>query len=95
MASLEPDIEYARCHPPHPAFDRPCEIFATAFRNGADPWIGRRVPELVRQARLDDVHAEARVEMYPTGNSRRTIRLDLVRSIRSHVLEMGVTTFSC
>ncbi len=85
VASLEPDIEYARCHPPHPAFDRPCEIFAAACR----------VPELFRQAGLDDVHAEARVEMYPTGNSRRAIRLDLVRSIRSHVLEVGVTTFSC
>jgi hypothetical protein len=28
--------------------------------------------------------------MYPTGNSRRTMRLDLVRSIRSHVLEMNL-----
>jgi hypothetical protein len=28
--------------------------------------------------------------MYQAGNSRRTMRLDLVRSIRSHVLEMNL-----
>ena len=28
--------------------------------------------------------------MYPPGNSRRTIRLDLVRSMRAQVLEMGL-----
>ena len=30
--------------------------------------------------------------MYPPGNSRRTIRLDPVRSMRSPVLEMGVAS---
>jgi hypothetical protein len=30
--------------------------------------------------------------MYPLGNSRRTIRLDLVRSIASQVLEMGLAS---
>ena len=33
--------------------------------------------------------AEARVQMYPLGNSRRTIRLDLVRSMRLQAVEMG------
>ena len=91
VASMESDIEYARCFPPHPAFDRLCEIFNVAFRrNGADPWIGRRVPQLLRQAGLEDVQVEARVQMHRPGNSRRTIRLDLARSIRSHLLEMGL-----
>jgi len=90
-ASMEPDTEYVRCYPPHPAFDRLCEIFTVVFRrNGADPWIGRRVPELFRWAGLQHVQAEARVQMYPSGNSRRTIRLDLVRSMRSQVLEMAL-----
>jgi hypothetical protein len=30
--------------------------------------------------------------MYPPGNSRRTIRLDLVRSMRPQVLEMGLAS---
>ena len=93
VASMEPDTEYVRCYPPHPAFDRLCEIFTVVFRrNGADPWIGRRVAHLFRQAGLDEVQAEARVQMYPPGNSRRTIRLDLVRSMRSQVLEMGLAS---
>ena len=93
VASTEPDTEHALCYPPHPAFDRLRDIFTVAFRrNGADPWIGRRVPELFRQAGLEQVEVEARVQMYPHGNSRRTIRLDLVQSMRPQVLEMGLAT---
>jgi SAM-dependent methyltransferase len=93
VASMEPDTEHGRCHPPHPAFDRLCDIFTVAFRrNGADPWIGRRVPELFRQAGLEGVQVEARVQMYPPGNSRRTIRPDLVRAMRPRVLEMGLAS---
>ena len=81
------------CYPPHPAFTRICEIFPVAFgRNGADPHIGRRVPELFRQAGLTEIGVEARVQMYPHGNSRRTIRLDLVRSMRPQILEMGLAS---
>lgn len=95
VASMEPDTEHALCYPPHPAFDRLCEIFTVAFsRNGADPRIGRRVPELFRQAGLEDVEVEARVQMYPLGNSRRTIRLDLVRSMRRHVVDMGLASIA-
>jgi SAM-dependent methyltransferase len=95
VASMEPDTEYGRCYPPHPAYERLCEIFTVVFRrNGADPWIGRRVPELLHQAGLEDVQVEARVQMYPPGNSRRTIRPDLVHSMRSQVLEMGVASMA-
>lgn len=93
VASIEPDTEHALCYPPHPAFDRIRDIFTVAFRrNGADPWIGRRVPELFRQAGLEHVGVEAKVQMYPHGNSRRTVRLDLVQSMRPQVLEMGLAT---
>jgi ubiquinone/menaquinone biosynthesis C-methylase UbiE len=93
VASVEPDTEHALCYPPHPAFDRLCEIFTLVFRrNGADPWIGRRVPELFRQAGLDAVAVEVRVQSYPSGNTRRTIRLDLVHAMRPQVLEMGLAS---
>jgi ubiquinone/menaquinone biosynthesis C-methylase UbiE len=93
VASMEPDTEHALCYPAHPAFDRLRDIFTVAFRrDGADPWIGRRVPGLSRQAGLEQVEVEARVQMYPHGNSRRTIRLDLVQSMRPQVLEMGLAT---
>jgi ubiquinone/menaquinone biosynthesis C-methylase UbiE len=93
VASTEPDTQHALCYPPHPAFDRLSDIFTAAFRRtGADPWIGRRVPELFRRAGLEQVEVEARVQMYPPSNSRRVIRPDLVRSMRPQVLEMGLAT---
>jgi ubiquinone/menaquinone biosynthesis C-methylase UbiE len=87
VAVAEPDTEHALCYPPHPAFDRICEIFRVAFtRNGADPALGRRVSELFRQAGLADVGVESRTQMYPPGNSRRTVRLDLVRAMRAQIV---------
>jgi SAM-dependent methyltransferase len=89
VTGLEPDTEHGICYPPHPAFDRLSELFTTAFsRNGADPYIGRRMAELYREAGLEDVTVDARVRVYPVGHSRRTIRADLVRSLREQILEM-------
>jgi SAM-dependent methyltransferase len=89
VAGLEWDTEAAICYPPHPAFDRLCEIFTMAFsRNGADPHIGRRMAELYRQVGLENVMVAARAGVYPPGHSRRTIRADLVRSMRPQILEM-------
>ena len=91
VAVAEPDTEHALCYPPQPAFDRICVIFHAAFsRNGADPAIGRRVSELFRQAGLTDIGVECRTGMYPPGNSRRTVRLDLVRSMRPQILQLGL-----
>ena len=93
VAAMEPDIEYSMCYPPHPAYTRLHEIFvAGASRNGADPYIGRRVPELFRQAGLQDVSVEATARVYPLGHSRRTILMDLLRAMRPHVLAMGLAS---
>jgi len=61
-------------------------------RNGADPHIGRRVPELFRHAGLHDVAVEATARVYPLGHSRRAIRMDLMRAMRPHVLELGLAS---
>ena len=93
VAVAEPDTEHALCYPPHPAFGRICAIFAAAFsRNGADPAIGRRVPELFRDAGLTGLAVESRTQTYPPGNSRRTVRLDLVRAMRPQILDMGLAS---
>ncbi|MBV8220179.1 MAG: methyltransferase domain-containing protein [Solirubrobacterales bacterium] len=90
VVSVEPDCETCICYPPHPAFDRLAELFAVAFaRNGADPNIGRRLAELYRDAGLEDVTIEARAGVYAHGHSRRTIRPDLVRTLRSQILALG------
>ena len=93
VASMEPDTEHRFCHPPNPAFDRICEIFPLVFgRHGADPRIGRRVPELFRRAGLEGIEMEARVQLYPPGHSRRTILVDLARSMRAQILALGLAT---
>jgi SAM-dependent methyltransferase len=85
--------KHALCYPPNRAFDRICEIFPVVFsRNGADPAIGRRVPELFRDAGLTDIKVESRTQMYPPGNSWRTIRLDLVNAMRPQIVEMGLAS---
>jgi SAM-dependent methyltransferase len=93
VAVLEPDTELLLCYPPSAALARIGEIFTTAFsRNGADPKIGRRASELFRRAGLTDIGVEARPQMFPPGHSRRAIRLDLVRSMRSQIMDMGLAS---
>jgi len=91
VVGLEPDIQHVICHPPNSAFERLCEIFEVAHsRNGADHHIGRRLPKLYRGAGLIDVTVQVRAALYPVGHTRRTIRPDLVRSIRPHILRLGI-----
>ena len=89
VASVEPDCETCICYPPHPALDRLAELFTVAFsRNGADPLIGRRLAELYRGAGLEDVTIQARAGVYPLGHSRRTLQVDLIRTLRSQILAL-------
>ncbi|MBV9335940.1 MAG: methyltransferase domain-containing protein [Solirubrobacterales bacterium] len=91
VVGLEPDAQVAICHPPHPACDRLSELLLVAFsRNGADPHTGRRLGELYRQAGLQDVTVDVRAAAYPAGHSRRTIRADLIRSLRPQIIDMGL-----
>jgi SAM-dependent methyltransferase len=93
VAAMEPDSGYELCYPSHPAVERVHELYLAAFgRDGADPRIGRRVPELFRLAGLDGVEVSARLQMYPAGFTRRTIRVDLVRSLRPRILELGLAS---
>ena len=93
MAVLEPDGGGSICHPAHPAWDRLTQIFRSAQEvDGADTFIGRRVPELFRQAGLIDIGVEAKADIYPAGNSRRTILADLVRSMRPKIVAAAIAS---
>jgi SAM-dependent methyltransferase len=93
VAILEPDAALTMCYPPNPAWDQLVGMFLSVHRDDdADPFVGRRLPELFRQAGLVDIGVEAKADIYPAGHSRRTVRLDLVRSMRSKILERGIAT---
>src|SRR4029077_7928943 len=65
--------------------------FEAAFsRNGADPHLGRRMADLYRRAGLEDVTVEGPAGLYAPGHSLRTVRADLVQSLRPHILELGL-----
>jgi SAM-dependent methyltransferase len=93
VAAMEPDVGGVVCYPPHPAWDRLTEIFRSAqLVDGADSFVGRRLPELFRQAGLAGIGVEAKADIYPAGHSRRTVRADLVRSMRPKIMAAGIAT---
>jgi hypothetical protein len=47
---------------------------------------------MFRAAGLADVQVEARAPVYPPGHSRRTIRADLIRSMRRQILELDLAS---
>jgi len=74
-----------------PAWDRLSLIYWSCWQSdGADLFVGRRLPELLRQAGLVDIGVEAKAEIYPAGHSRRTVGPDLVRSMRPKIVERGI-----
>jgi len=86
----EPDLAVRICFPPHPAWDRLTELFLTvAGRDGADLFVGRRLPTLLREAGLVDIGVEARAEIYPLGHSRRFVLPDLIEGLRPIIVEQG------
>jgi len=93
VAVLEPDAGESVCYPALPAWDRLTQIFFSAQQvDGADTFIGRRLPELLRQAGLVDIGVDGKADIYPAGHSRRTIRADLVRSMRPKILAAGIAS---
>ena len=67
-------------------------MFQASFgRSGADFRIGRRLPELLRDAGLEDVQLTVHAGSYPAGHSRRTLMPDLIRSLRPAILELGLS----
>jgi SAM-dependent methyltransferase len=91
VASQEADAEFSICYPPLPEWDRLLGLFRASFpRAGADLRLGRRLPELFREAGLTDVGATVYAGSYPAGHSRRTVIPDLVRSLHPVILGLGL-----
>jgi SAM-dependent methyltransferase len=91
VASQEADTELSICYPPLPEWDRLLALFHASFpRAGADMRLGRRLPELFREAGLTDVGAAVYASTYPPGHSRRTVIADLVRSLYPVILGLGL-----
>lgn len=79
------------CHPEHASWTALMDAFHTVHRaGGGDPFIGRRLPALLRSAGALDVHAHVQAVLPETGQYRRTHLISLVQSLRPKLVGMGV-----
>jgi ubiquinone/menaquinone biosynthesis C-methylase UbiE len=81
------------CQPPHPSWDTLLQTFHAAFRaSGGNVYIGRRLPELLRAAGLENVQYKVHVDVAMRGGYRRTHLLTLLDSLREQVTKLGQQT---
>jgi SAM-dependent methyltransferase len=87
----EADAGASVCYPPHQAWDQLQAILHEAYRSdGADLLVGRKLTAMLKSAGLVEVGTEGRADVYPAGHPRRTILVDLVRSMREKVVARGI-----
>jgi SAM-dependent methyltransferase len=82
------------CQPPHPAWDRlQAALTAFARRRGLDLFVGRRLPELLRGAGLEDVSFRAVCPTYFTGqHDNHTLLIALARQFHAGLVDDGLLT---
>jgi hypothetical protein len=61
---------------------------AVAEKNGNDFSLGRKLPRLLRQAGLIDLHVNPIVHFCPPGNPRRPLLVDFVDNMRERILAL-------
>ncbi len=79
------------CEPPHESWVALIAIFHDTFRAaGGDPFIGRRLPSLLRESGALEVRFRVQAEMPEPGQYRRTHLISLLDSIREKVITKGL-----
>ena len=79
--------------PPTAAWRRLEELYgAYAQGNNIDPFVGRRVPAMLRGMGMTDVHVRPIVAAYPPGHSRRGVYPQLVENLRAGLVSEGLVT---
>jgi hypothetical protein len=63
---------------------------AYSTKNGIDPFIGRKLPRLLRNAGLIDVLANPLIHIYPPGDRRRNILLEFSENLSQRVVAEGL-----
>ena len=93
VALQEVDCELWRCEPRHDAWDELHLAFLESFdAAGRDPYVGRRLPALLRQAGLTDVDFDVHACHWGPGHPYQTLLLYFTELLREHILEAGLLT---
>ncbi|HUZ34757.1 MAG TPA: methyltransferase domain-containing protein [Streptosporangiaceae bacterium] len=79
------------CEPAHESWTALLGAFHDVFRaGGGDPFVGRRLPALLREAGLADMQVRVQAALPEPGQYRRTHLLALIDSVRDKVVASGV-----
>jgi ubiquinone/menaquinone biosynthesis C-methylase UbiE len=79
------------CEPPHDSWAALISAFHDAFRAaGGDPFIGRKLPSMLREAGALEVQFRVTAEMPELGQYRRTHLVSLLDSTRDKVITQGL-----
>jgi len=91
VAFHEADYVSHVCDPPSAAWTRLLELLqAYSERNGIDPWVGRKVPRLLRQAGLVEIGVNPIVHVYPPDHGRRGLLLDFAENLSDRIVAEGL-----
>jgi ubiquinone/menaquinone biosynthesis C-methylase UbiE len=91
VAFHEADYVSHICDPASDAWTRLVELLETySAKNGIDPFIGRKLPRLLRDAGLIEVRVNPIVHTYPPGHGRRNILLDFAENLSERILAQGL-----
>ena len=79
------------CEPGHESWDALIKVFHEVFQaNGGDPFIGRRLPSMMRELGMVDIGARVQAELPQPGQYRRTHLISLISSVREKILAKGL-----
>ena len=79
------------CDPPNDAWTGLVELLVEySEQSGIDPFIGRRLPRLMREAGLVDVRVNPIVYVYPCGHPNRPILLDFADNLSERIVAAGL-----
>jgi ubiquinone/menaquinone biosynthesis C-methylase UbiE len=87
VAFHEADWAAHVCDPPLDAWRALVELFERySEKNGIDPFIGRKLPRMLREAGLHDIRVNPLIHVYPPGHGRRSILLDFAENLSERIL---------
>jgi ubiquinone/menaquinone biosynthesis C-methylase UbiE len=93
VACHEADWVSHLCDPPLAAWDALSDLFVRyCQQNGSDPYIGRRVSRLLREAGIVDVAINPLVHVFPPGYDGRNLLLDFTENLSDRLVATGLVS---
>lgn len=93
VAFHEVDMAACVCDPPAQAWTTLIDLYqAVSNKNGNDFYLGRRLPRLLRQGGLLDVHVNPIMHVHPPGDPRRTLLLEFADNFKDRIVAQDLAT---